>query len=142
MDYRLIKQEIQLNPQTYSGKTPEELEVILNEKNILTYEPVSINDVLMWAVGVGAFSSLEAVTPASPLYDAARGFLLLLQGREVFNVGRPQVQDLLTGFVNAEIITETQKQELLQLGARMISRAEQLNLGYVWAGEIAEALAR
>lgn len=142
MDYHKLKQEIQGSPQKYGGKSHKEVETLLNTKNIVAYEPIPMSDVLLWTVRVTAFRKLESVNQISPLYDAAKAFLLMLQSRSEFNVGKPEVQDLLTQFVTGGIITAAQRQDLLNMGLRQISRADQLGLGYCSAGDIAEALIR
>lgn len=144
MDYAALKIEIDSDPagRGYQGQTPEVIADLLNEPYKTTFTPLPINDVLEWAVEVQAFSRLEAIANDNPLYDAAKGFLLLLQGRDVFNVGKPRVLVMLDAFVVAGIITGAQKQDLLDLAAVEVSRAEELSLGQVWPGHVAEALAR
>jgi hypothetical protein len=119
------------------------IDKILNEKQFVVIDEISANDFAIWAASTGLRATIQdhAENPASPLRSIALTLLDLLQGNldRALDFGNAANVAMLEAWVTATAITAAQRDELLALSEKMISRAEQLGINPTIT-DIAQAL--
>lgn len=117
---------------------------ILNRKDIPVNSSVNINTFAIWCASTGMRASIQdqANNVNSPLRSIALTLLDLLQG----NLNPPALDlsnsinvAMVEAWVTAGLLTSVQRDELLNLSKKLISRAEQLGI-VVTIENIANAL--
>lgn len=106
---------------------------LLNGKNISVNDSVSVNTFALWCASTGMRATIQdhAGNTASPLRSIALTLLDLLQGNL-----QPASLDLsvsgnvvmLDAWIAAGALTQSQKDELILLSQKTVSRAEQLGI--------------
>lgn len=108
-----------------------EIYAILNRKDIPVNGVVSTNAFAIWAAKTGLRAAIQdhAENSISPLRSIALALLDTLQGNlaDGIDFGLQDNIDMLNAWVSAGAITVQQKNDLLALSQKLISRAEQLN---------------
>jgi hypothetical protein len=122
---------VELAPLIADGNDGE-ISAIMNRKNIPVYGTVSANIFAIWAASTGLRATIQdhAENLNSPLRSIARTLLDLLQGNldRALDFGNAANVAMLEAWVSAGAITITQRDELLALSEKMISRADQIGL--------------
>ena len=108
------------------------ISAVFNRKDILVYSTISTNDFAIWAASTGLRAAIQdhAENASSPLRSIALTLLDLLTGNleRALDFGNTANVAMLEAWVTAGAITADQRNELLALSEKMISRAEQLGL--------------
>jgi hypothetical protein len=144
VNFSLIRTEITTDPKSrgYAGKTPEEQATLINAIYDSILVPISCRQFLTWLVSVGGLKRLEAIANTSPLYDAARGALIVASypPLEQFNLADSTIQAQVEAFKQGGIFTESEIDSLYAIGTKSVSRADELGLGRIWPGDISAAM--
>lgn len=115
---------------------------IMNRKDISVYSTIKTNTFAIWAASTGLRSSIQdhADNHASPLRSIALTLLDLLTGNleRAIDLGIQSNIAMLNAWVVAGALTTAQRDELLALSQKMISRADQI--GGVSLSQISDAL--
>jgi hypothetical protein len=119
------------------------IHAVLHRKDIAVNGTVAVNDFAIWAASTGLRAAIQdhAANAESPLRSIALTLLDLLQGNlaPALDFGNATNVALLSAWVTAGALTTQQRDELLALSAKSISRAEQAGLT-VTVTDIAQAL--
>jgi len=135
----ILKNEIVSDPNGvgYSSMSNEAVASSLNAKNIQSLKIIPTHDIEQYLVLLDLLLEIEDSTT-----EAARLAVRALDKFPSFNVLDPQVlgklTSILTGLVDDSSLafSETDKTNILSLGDTSISRATQLGLGVVTAGQV------
>lgn len=115
---------------------------ILNTPRYAAVGPVSRAHFAIWAAS-GPRSAIEdhATNPNSPLRASALTLKdFLIGAADSLELDNASVAEMLSGWLDAGAITQGQHDALLALGARTISRAEQIGMENITAADVARAL--
>lgn len=139
MDIQAIKAEI-ADP-AYLGLTPTEIADKLNAKVIPVQGPISVEQLYLWALKVQAPRRFRALVTANvePMATVGEIALRWLDMGLALDPTLPEVQTLLASFQTDADFTEEEATDLLARGQRLVSRAEQLGLGTVFAQDVIDA---
>ena len=135
----ILKNEIVSDPNGvgYSSMSNEAVASSLNAKTIASLKIISTHDIEQYLVLTGLLLEIEFGTT-----QAAKVAARALQAFESFDVTNPMIlgkfTSILTGLVDDSSLafSETDKTNILSLGNTSISRATQLGLGIVTAGQV------
>jgi len=135
----ILKNEIVSDPSAvgYSGMSNEAVASSLNAKNIASLKIISTHDIEQYLVLTDLLLEIESGTT-----QAAKVAARALQAFESFDVTNPLIlgkfTSILMGLVDDGLLafSETDKTNILSLGNTSISRATQLGLGIVTAGQV------
>jgi hypothetical protein len=115
---------------------------VMNRKDISIYGIISTNDFAIWAASKGLRAIIQdhAENAVSPLRSIALTLLDLLAGNleRALDFGNTTNVAMLDAWATAGAITESQRNELLAIAQKTISRADQL--GGVSVSQISDAL--
>lgn len=139
MDIQAIKAEI-ADP-AYLGLTPTEIADKLNAKVIPVQGPISVEQLYLWAVKVQAPRRFRALVDANvePLATIGEIALRWLDMGLALDPTLPEVQTMLGQLQGESGFTAAEATDLLARGQRLVSRAEQLGLGPVFAQDVIDA---
>jgi len=103
----------------------------LNRKDIPTYNAVTPDDFMTWAASTGQRAVIEDTANAvnDPLRAVALTLRDLLVTRTPLNLGANSVQFMAENWVALGKCSRAAMDSLFALGARTVSRAEQLKVG-------------
>jgi len=135
----ILKNEITNDPNTvgYVDMSNEAVASSLNAKNIPSLKKIETHDIEQYLVLTDLLLEIEAGTT-----QAAKVAARALQAFDSFDVTNPLIlgkfTSILTGLVNDSSLSfsATDKTNILSLGNTSISRATQLGLGVVTAGQV------
>lgn len=119
--------------------TDAEIAAAMNAKTITVQGDISVAEALTWCASVGALAAIAdtAQTQGHPLRSACLAAMTMFGDLgATFALSSPRIQQLIGGFISGGIITQAQAVELLGLGQRQVSRAEQIGWGNVGAGDV------
>jgi hypothetical protein len=104
----------------------------LHRKDIPVSGAVAVNDFAIWAASTGLRAAIQdhADNAESPLRSIALTLLDLLQGNlaPALDFGNAANVTMLNAWVAAGALTIPQRDDLLTLSQKLISRAEQVNI--------------
>jgi hypothetical protein len=105
---------------------------VLHRADITVNGAIAVNDFAIWAASTGLRAAIadHADNIASPLRSIALTLLDLLQGNLAPNLdfGNAANVTMLEAWVTAGALTEAQRDELLTLSQKLISRAQQAGI--------------
>jgi hypothetical protein len=108
-----------------------EIYAILHRKDIPVNGAVAVNDFAIWAASTGLRAAIQdhADNASSPLRSIALTLLDLLQGNlaPALDFGNAANVTMLNSWVAAGALTTPQRDTLLTLSQKLISRAEQID---------------
>lgn len=142
----VLKAEIETDPENigYSGKTSAEILALITAQNISARRDVKWSTVFKFAMTEGFWPAIVAASknPEHPAYDAALAAVELkdIFRDDVIDTGLPIFAQLSSGLVSAGLITSDQRTALIAMGDVTLSRAEQLEIGVIYQGNIEEAM--
>lgn len=149
MNYQWLAEE--LAREEYKDLDDQAAADRLNAKTITTVRNIPIRELATWASQNGIMPGLFAAerdpaTPA-PLYGAIKTLLTILTPGlidewQIFSPSgepTPAASGIMAGLMEAGLMTGEQAEELAQMGMTLTSRAAQLQLGAVTAGDVQRA---
>ncbi len=117
----------------------------INAKNRTKLVPISSAELLAWSAGAGRYEKLMVAfnSGTAGLVSLAHAALELIRrdGTEL-DLGLPDRMGMIDTFVAAGVFDAADKQSLIDLASVLISRAEELDLGFVTTGHAIEARAK
>ena len=112
------------------SRNDAEIEAVMNRADIPVYGIISTNDFAIWAASTGMRAVIQdhADNASSPLRSIALTLLDLLTGNLDRAVAFSITSNvsMLNAWVDAGALTTTQRDELLLLSTKMVSRADQI----------------
>lgn len=124
------------------ARNDADIVAVMNRKDIAVYGTISTNDLAIWSASSGLRAAIQdhANNAASPLRSIALTLLDLLTGNleRALDFGIAANVAMLEAWVTAGAITENQRDELLALSQKTVSRADQI--GGVTLSKISDAL--
>lgn len=137
MNYEILTTE--LSSAEYAGLTNNEIELLINNKDILTKKEISSLDIQRYLLLNSLWLPIKNSTS-----DAAKVTIDSLDIFESFDIKDTSVETMLIYILDQLIaaipeFTETHKATILDMGETYISRSEFLGLGYTTQGHIQAA---
>lgn len=132
----ILKTELALP--AYSAMTDAECLTALTTADIPKKIDISARDIQKYLALQNKLMALEASAT-----DSAKAAVRYLELFDSFSMDDPEVETALTGILDAlvtdSLITATDKTNILAMGSKMISRAEEIGVGNVKLGWIEQA---
>lgn len=149
MNHQLLAEEVKL-PE-YEKLDDQAVADALNAPTITAVRNVPTVEIATWAAENGVMAGLFALerspeTP-TPLYGVIKTLLTILERLDEWRIlsddGKPTgaASAMMAGLKQAGVMSDAQVLELLTMAATMTSRAEQLGIGTVTAGDVQSARA-
>lgn len=146
MDYAALKAEIENDPKGrgYQGLSPSEIAALINVPYTTVVQPLPISELIVWMASVNGWAKLESVPVDSIFYSMARAMLTIVGSSTIshLHLNDPRIAGMADTLVSAGVFTAEERNSLFAAATAQVSRADELELGRVWAGDVAEALAR
>ena len=149
LDLDALRTEIQTDPDKlgYAGAlatgSDNQVADLLNMRRYPGYGPVAITPVLIWLAKWGIMPRLRAATQSDKpdIAGIAEVAMMLVSNPNIpaLDVGLPEVQQMLSALVIADVIPLAASEELLTQGMVQRSRAEILGMNTVTADQVAQA---
>ncbi len=136
----ILKNELTNDPEAvgYSGMNDQQTTDSLNAKTISTAQDIITRDIQKYLSLNGLLLQIEDSTA-----NSARNAVKNMQLFSSFTMSEPAVNAALVATLDAlvtdSLITNADKDNILLLGSKLISRGEQLGLGVVKVGEVMES---
>lgn len=151
MNYQLLAEE--LAREQYKGLDDQEAADVLNAETMPVVRNIPIRELATWAsqngIMPGLFAAERAPATPAPLYGAIKTLLTILTPGlidewQIFSPSgepTPAASGIMAGLMEAGLMSGEQAEELAQMGTALTSRAAQLGLGTVTAGDVQSARA-
>lgn len=146
MDYEKLKEELKNDPSSFGYSTMLQngshnlIEEVLNTKQFEEFGFVGIDVALIWMAKYKILPKLRmaqqsGVDSVSAIAEIA---ILLVQNPNISRIdfGIPEVQAMFQALVDAGVIAEVERDELLSKSVTLKSRCEILHIPYVSAHDI------
>lgn len=136
----LEKLKLELTQNTYS-EDPQIASEELNAKTITSYVEIVSGKVRGYLISIGKLFDIDAASkdPSHPAKDLALGLMMTLQPMGGVDFSEPANIEALNGLAFYFGLSDEDKEKILKMGEIKISKAEQLGLGRVRAGDIERA---
>lgn len=138
MDYAVLRAE--LADARYAGLNDQQAADVLNARVIQARKFVPVVDITTYLRSQGAWLGIKAAAPTNAAAAAAVDYNDDPR-TETLNLDLPIVVQMLAALAQAGILTETHVADLNAMADYTMSRAQQLGLGTVSAGDIQTARA-
>lgn len=136
MENLKLKNEITSDPENlgYTGKTDKEITDLLNLKNRNGTSNVNKDLVVKYLIRKNKWIGLVDSTEAS-----ARNIMGLILNTSEFDTNKPNYTSLLDDLVTLNLLDETNKTAIQEMGQKQVSRAKELGLGRIREGHVGVA---
>jgi len=144
-DIALLKSEIDSDPlgRNYSAMSDEQVAQSLNNEDRSKTVPISSAELLAWSAGNGRLAAIKAAIDggvdktAKSLAEAA--YMMISRDGSSLDLSLADRVAMLDGLVAYGILSADDKSDLVSKSTVSCSRAEELSLGRVRAGDVIQA---
>lgn len=125
----------------YSKLDDVSCSTVLNKRNRNVINTITKSEFIIWAAqGPMAVIEDTALTIGHPLRASALALRAFIYGNsEVLDLSNGGIKTLLSGWIQAGLITQAEYIALKELATHKISRAEELGMGFIHASQVRDA---